>query len=160
MKRRLLVCFAFIIALASSCKKVESYDPVAQLAADELLIKEFIAANNIEDMRRDSTGVYYSISDPGAEKPEYKGSTLITATYAGRLLNGRDFDAGTIKEYPLGGLIAGWQIGIPKIGKGGKIRLLIPSVYAYGPQASGGIPANSVLDFTITLDDHKESSSN
>jgi FKBP-type peptidyl-prolyl cis-trans isomerase FkpA len=48
-------------------------------------------------------------------------------------------------------LIIGWQIGIPYIQKGGKIRLLIPSYYGYGNRAAGSIPANSILDFTITL---------
>ena len=42
---------------------------------------------------------------------------------------------------------------IPLIQKGGKIRLLIPSGYAYGSQAQTQIPGNSILDFTIELID-------
>ncbi|XHR93659.1 FKBP-type peptidyl-prolyl cis-trans isomerase [Mucilaginibacter sp. UC70_90] len=52
-----------------------------------------------------------------------------------------------------GGVIKGWQLGIPQIKPGGKVRLLIPSRYAYGPYAQDSIhlPANSVLDFQIQL---------
>jgi FKBP-type peptidyl-prolyl cis-trans isomerase FkpA len=76
---------------------------------------------------------------------------MIDVDYVGKLLNGVEFDANPSFQYPLGNLIAGWQIGIRKIQPGGRIRLLIPSGYAYGRNPSGKIPANSVLDFTITL---------
>jgi FKBP-type peptidyl-prolyl cis-trans isomerase len=71
-------------------------------------------------------------------------------TYTGTLLNGTQFDAGTI-SYPLSQLILGWQIAVPKIGKGGRIKVVIPSSLAYGAQANGGIPANSPLYFDIVL---------
>ncbi|MNL47460.1 FKBP-type peptidyl-prolyl cis-trans isomerase FkpA precursor [compost metagenome] len=74
--------------------------------------------------------------------------------YAGRVLGEtKTFDSatGNTRPFTLGGLIAGWQIGIPYIQKGGKIRLFIPSQYAYGNSAMPGIPANSVLDFNIEL---------
>ncbi|MEN9448088.1 MAG: hypothetical protein RJA25_1378, partial [Bacteroidota bacterium] len=45
-----------------------------------------------------------------------------------------------------------WQEGIPLIGKGGKIKLLIPSALGYGTTAHGAIPANSILIFDIQLD--------
>jgi FKBP-type peptidyl-prolyl cis-trans isomerase FkpA len=60
-------------------------------------------------------------------------------------------------------VIRGWQMGIPLVKKGGIVRLLIPSRYAYGPNAQpqlgvtfglkDGLPANAVLDFDIQLYD-------
>jgi FKBP-type peptidyl-prolyl cis-trans isomerase FkpA len=69
------------------------------------------------------------------------------------LLNGTVFDGTTTQpiSFKLGQVISGWQIGIPLIQKGGKIRLLIPSGLAYGPDGQGPIPGNAVLDFDIEL---------
>jgi FKBP-type peptidyl-prolyl cis-trans isomerase len=61
------------------------------------------------------------------------------------------FDDGTLFEYPLSGLIKGWQIGIPKLEKRGKGTFFIPSGLAYGNKDAGTIPANSVLIFDIYL---------
>ena len=134
----------------SSCKK-ENYDPEKQLAADDVLIKDFIAKSSIVAIKH-SKGVYYQIISPGTGSVNYTGATQVTVNYEGRLLNGSVFDKSTTAAtFSLGGLIAGWQIGIPLIQKGGKIRLLIPSTLAYMNQVRTGIPENSVLDFTIEL---------
>ena len=77
--------------------------------------------------------------------------------YEGRLLDGSIFDAtkGKPIDLTLGNVIGGWQIGIQRIQKGGKIRILIPSYFGYGTVAKPGIPPNSPSDFTITLLDVK-----
>jgi FKBP-type peptidyl-prolyl cis-trans isomerase len=58
-------------------------------------------------------------------------------------------------EFYLTGVIDGWKIGVPLIQKGGKIRLIIPSGFAYGPSGAGGgaIGPNAVLDFDIEIID-------
>ena len=66
-------------------------------------------------------------------------------------------------SYRLSEVIRGWRVGIPQIKKGGVVRLLLPSRYAYGPFAqpelgkayglTDGLPASAVLDFDITLYD-------
>jgi FKBP-type peptidyl-prolyl cis-trans isomerase len=52
---------------------------------------------------------------------------------------------------PLNQLIAGWQIGLPKIGVGGRIQLFIPSAYAWGCTGYGAIPADAPVFFDIEL---------
>lgn len=153
MKHLLLILLVSIAAL-SACKKENNYDPYKQLEADELVIKDFITKNNIPAVRHE-TGVYYQIITPGSGAITYSGTTQVTAKYTGRLLNGQVFDnaGGNSATFPLGNVIDGWKIGVPLIQKGGKIRLLIPSGYAYGPYAQGGIPANSILDFDVELID-------
>lgn len=145
----LLVLFLFVSAF-SACKK-ENYDAEAQLAVDDALIKEFISKNSIVAVKH-SSGLYYQIITPGTGSVNYNGNTQVNVNYEGKLLNGSVFDKSISPvTFSLGRLITGWQIGIPLIQKGGKIRLLIPSTLAYMDQAKVGIPANSVLDFTIEL---------
>lgn len=149
----LLVCTA---ACFAGCSK--DFDQDKQAKQDTELIKKFIAEHNIPDVKEDGSGVFYQIIDRGAGTVIYSANTSISAKYVGRLLNGSVFDDGrgeTI-DFKLGGVIPGWQIGIPKIQKGGEIRLLIPSHLAYGNSSpSGAIPKNSVLDFTVKLIDAK-----
>jgi FKBP-type peptidyl-prolyl cis-trans isomerase len=146
-----LLAFIAVLTAFSSCKKEPEYDAQKQLEADEVKIKEFIATNNISAVRH-SSGLYYQIITPGTGDLVYTASTAISANYTLRLLNGETIPqpAGPI-NFTLGGVISGWQIGIPLIQQGGKIRLIVPSVYAYGAQTRSGIPPNSVLDFDIEL---------
>lgn len=141
-----------IVGCFAACKKPAAYDPSAQFTIDTTAIRAFITANSIPAIK-DSYGVFYQIIDPGTGSFSYSSTTQVTVDYQGRLLNGTIFDDsnGTPRTFTLGSLIIGWQIGIPYIQKGGKIRLLIPSYYGYGNRAAGSIPANSILDFTITL---------
>ena len=150
MMRNLGVLLLLTIAIAG-CKKNDGYDAEKQLQKDEQLISDYLKANNITAERHPS-GIYYVISAPGTGSAQYYADTKVKVTYTGRLLNGSVFDSGTPDNpFTLGGLIQGWQIGIPLIQKGGKIRLFIPSVYGYGPNQAGSIPPNSVLDFDIEL---------
>lgn len=147
-----------VIAGFAACKKdtvVEAYDPTPQFQADTTAIRAFVKANNITALK-DSYGIFYQIIQPGSGSVAYSATTKITADYEGKLLNGTIFDStkGTPISFTLGGVITGWQIGIQKIQKGGKIRLIIPSYFAYGTASpSTLVPANSILDFTITLTD-------
>ena len=108
------------------------------------------AKSNSINYTEDPSGILYEITNPGTgTKPSV--TNTITVTYAGKLMNGQQFDAGTI-TYGLSSLIKGWQIAVPKIGTGGSIKVLIPSSLGYGSQGAGSsIPPNSPLYFEITL---------
>jgi len=149
-KAKLLLLFLlFSSFFNSSCKKGD--DAEKQLQKDERLIKEYITANNIPAIRHDS-GVYYQIIEPGTGNVAYTSSTSVRVKYTLRLLGGQVIPQTTEKvDFTLGRVITGWQIGIPLIQQGGRIRLFVPSIYAYGPYSQNGIPANSVLDFDIEL---------
>ncbi|MBK0383733.1 FKBP-type peptidyl-prolyl cis-trans isomerase [Pedobacter sp. SD-b] len=156
MKNYVLVLFIAVFGL-SSCLKKDNTDPYAdakvQLAKDTTIIRKFITDNNIPAIK-DASGIFYQIIEPGSGNVTYSTNTQIEAIYTGKLLNGTIFDTSVGKanlKIALGKVITGWQIGIPLIQKGGKIRLIIPSGYAYGNQIVGGIPANSILDFDIEL---------
>ena len=145
IKLRFLALILFVATAFTACKKDE--DPEKQ-------ITDFITKNNI-NATKDNSGLYYQIIKPGSGTFSYPANTRITIKYEGRLLNGDVFDNGGGKEqtFNLAQLIEGWRIGIPKIQKGGEIRLIIPPSLGYGSSAAGSIPGNSVLDFTIQLID-------
>lgn len=176
MKFEKLFLLLFIIpAIITSCKKERPvlYDVDKQLAAEEISIKQYITANNIPAQRHERTGIYYVLSSAGTGSYSYNdlNATAITVKYSGKLLNGVEFDSNTTgvtfgpPQFPngLNNLIAAWKIALaPKsIGgiieggmqKGGRIRIITPSPYAYGPNGTGAVPANSILDFDIELVD-------
>lgn len=158
MKKYLLLFLLTSIVGLNSCIK-EQADPFEaakiQLEKDEEIIKKFIADNKIPALRHES-GLYYQIIQPGSGTVKYNTNTMVTVNYKGAFLDGKVFDQTKVNEpvsFALGRVISGWQIGVPLIQKAGKIRLIIPSGYAYGPDAKQGIPANSILDFDIELVD-------
>ena len=68
---------------------------------------------------------------------------------------GEEFDAswnrGSSIEFPLRGLIQGWQEGIPGMKVGGRRELIIPPHLAYGPAGSGHFLGGKTLIFIIDL---------
>lgn len=68
---------------------------------------------------------------------------------------GEQFDAswdrGSSIQFPLSGLIKGWQDGIPGMKVGGRRRLVCPPQYAYGPAGSGHRLGGRTLVFVIDL---------
>ena len=54
-------------------------------------------------------------------------------------------------EFPLRGLIQGWQDGIPGMKVGGRRKLTIPPEQAYGPAGSGHRLSGKTLIFVIDL---------
>lgn len=69
--------------------------------------------------------------------------------------SGEEFDSswnrGESIEFPLRGLIQGWQDGIPGMKVGGRRQLVIPPQLAYGPAGSGHRLGGKTLVFVIDL---------
>jgi FKBP-type peptidyl-prolyl cis-trans isomerase FkpA len=150
MKKYLLLICLLIIGVSSCKKSGTSFNAAQQAVTDENLIKAYISANNIT-ATRDPSGVYYQVITAGAGANPTAGST-VSVNYTGKLLDGSVFAPVSHLSAPLSGLIKGWQIGIPYTNAGGRILLIIPSGLGYGNTSPGaGIPANSVLVFTIDL---------
>ncbi len=127
-----------------------------QKVEDEKILVDYLAKNNIKAEKTEE-GIYYTIDKPGSSKKPTIDSK-VTVNYEGTLLDGKKFDSsydrGQPATFPLKGVVPGWQIGIPKFGKGGAGKLYIPSGLAYGPQGSpGGIPPNSCLIFKVEVID-------
>lgn len=87
---------------------------------------------------------------------EVKEGGSVVAHYTGALAkDGTIFesskDMGQPVPFSLGGVIQGWQQGVPGMKAGGTRRLVIPASLAYGAQGNEKIPANSDLVFDIEL---------
>ncbi len=136
----------------TACKKKDTVCPAVTQAApasEIATLKAYIDGNGIS-ATADSRGFYYNITAAGAASKPTVCNT-VTVAYNGRLTNGSSFDSNANATFPLSNLILGWQEGIPLIGTGGSIILYLPPSLAYGSTARTGIPANSILIFTIDL---------
>lgn len=166
MNRTLLGLLVLIVGFAA-CKKSDT-DPLvhynAQKIIDDKLIQDYLTANPGLGAKRadyassDTSGVFFVINpgEEGAGNDLFTSSTQVTVGYTAQVLNSSTIVAQTNDFHPsfrLSDVIRGWQLGIPLVKKNGKIRLLVPSRYAYGPypQDSIHLGPNSVLDFHITL---------
>ncbi len=86
-----------------------------------------------------------------------RAGDTVSAHYVGQLTNGKVFDSSLDRGVPItftlgvGQVIRGWDEGIVGMRAGGKRILTIAPDFAYGDQAVGAIPSNSVLIFEIEL---------
>jgi len=165
-KRVVLSLMTLMVLFAFSCTKsqadkdreiIEEYIASHSLGAVEYgstglfyVIEDYIASHSLGAVEYGSTGLFYVIERPGGSiKPSY-GSN-IEVNYDGYLTDGTVFDSGDTLGLNLAYTILGWQYGIPLIGEGGRIKLLIPSTLGYGAKEVGDIPKNSVLIFDVDL---------
>lgn len=141
--------FLSILAIFSAILAIFTFVSCSKSGASEQEQMIAFAKSNSINYTTDPSGLLYEIITPGNSTHPTISST-ITVTYTGLLMNGNQFDAGTI-TYPLSQLIQGWAIALPKIGVGGEMKVLIPSSLGYGSSGAGSIPANSPLYFNIKL---------
>ena len=159
--RKISVLFGFIILGFISCGSNDEcslgFEPPVNfdvdVEADNInTIENYLLDNNLS-AEKTVNDLYYIISNPGATaKPGL--CSRVSCTYTGYLPNGDVFDRSGDEgvDFPLTGVIKGWQEGIPLIGQGGEIQLFIPSKLGYGRNPpSAEIPENSVLIFNVTL---------
>lgn len=91
--------------------------------------------------------------------PEAKSGDEISVQYVGvTYKDGKQFDASWDRGEPLpltigvGGVIAGWDQGVPGMKVGGRRKLVIPPELAYGQEGfPPGIPPNETLVFVVDL---------
>ena len=154
----MLACFLFLaVSCGSSTKKAQTTatEAVGEMSETKQ-IEAYLAANKLKKKAKTTEdGIYYVMEEEGSGKSPTI-SDRVKVHYRGTLLDGKQFDSsydrGQAAEFPLAGVIEGWQKGIPLFKEGGKGKLIIPSALAYGEKAIGDdIPANSILVFDIEL---------
>lgn len=87
-----------------------------------------------------SQHLLYFIESPG-NPVQWSSNTRFDAHYTGYLLDGQIFDSsfqrGKVSQFTLTEVIPAWQELLPKIGQGGKIKILTTSQKAYGHRSMG-----------------------
>jgi FKBP-type peptidyl-prolyl cis-trans isomerase FkpA len=153
--RRLIFGLLFLLPFFFfGCKKTEpqgSQLTTAQIdSIDHQTILQYIAAHQLSAIA-EPNGLYYVPTQVGTG-PFPTASSTVTVTYRGYFTNGTVFDQSSAPiSFSLSQVIAGWEEGIPLMQAGGRATLLIPSALGYGNQATGSIPANTVLIFDVSL---------
>lgn len=128
---------------------------MADAEKNKAISAEFLEKNKARpNVKTTSTGLQYEVMKPGAgKKPTLKDK--VTVHYTGTLVTGQKFDSshdrGQPAEFPVNGIIKGWQEALQMMPEGSVYRLYIPPELAYGAQAQPGIPPNSVLVFDVEL---------
>lgn len=100
------------------------------------------------------SGLQYKVLEEGAGASPTTADVALVG-YKGTLLDGTVFDENPQTAMPIDGVVPGFSEGLQKMKKGGKYRLWIPPQLGYGDQATGPIPAGSVLVFDVQLHDFK-----
>lgn len=148
---------AFLISATliniTGCLKGDEPCTPKNVQSEQAAMTAFANSNGITATIHPS-GINYQIVNQGSGPTPTVQSTL-TANYVGKFLNGNIFDQsnGNPIVFNLSGVIAGWQIALPLIQKGGVIKMIIPSSLAYGCAGRGSIGPDQVLYFEVTLVD-------
>lgn len=118
--------------------------------------REWLKAKALEDdVITLDKGVCYKVLKKGNTKlPSPNKSSVVTAHYVGKTINGKTFDSsrgGVAPAFRLRDLIPGWIIALQKMHPGDKWEVYIPAEQAYGKINQSGIPGGSTLIFEIEL---------
>jgi FKBP-type peptidyl-prolyl cis-trans isomerase len=132
----------------------------AEMQATALANKEkaelFLAENKKkEDVKVLPSGLQYKVERAGTGQSPTAANT-VKVHYTGKLLNGEVFDSsvqrGQPAEFPIQGLIEGWQQALPLMKVGDKWTLYVPPSLAYGARGSAPvIGPNELLVFEMEL---------
>ena len=132
-------------------------DSLSQLAKENMLISKAVNAGKT-DVKDQVEGIYYKIINPGTGKQVSVDDT-VTVFYKLTLFQDTAIIDGTKEKpavFPLKRLIKGWQVAVPLLKTGGKIKLVLPSSQAYSIRTRAArIPPNSILEFEIEVLDAK-----
>ena len=122
-----------------------------QTGKDAKLIEAYVAASG-KAFTKTSTGLYVSITNPGAGEAPIMGESW-EVNYVGKFLDGKEFDKGAaVTLPPVGQLVPGFNEALMLLKKGGKGTFVIPSALGYGAQgAAPRIPANAILVFELEV---------
>lgn len=132
-----------------------------QIKVDDQKIQEYIKSQNLANVQKTESGVYYNVTTPG-KGPQAAAGDQVSVHYKLTNLEGKELESsynnpmtgGEPFTFTLGQgqVIRGWDEAIQKLNEGSKATLIVPSPLAYGEQERGPeMPANSILRFDIEL---------
>lgn len=140
---------------APTRKPVHRSVPAKPAAAAPALnpAEAFLAANAKQrGVVTTPSGLQYRVLTPGAGPAKPTDADVTLVNYVGKLTNGTTFDQSKQPmPMPVSGVVPGFSEALKLMPKGAKYRVWIKPSLGYGDQATGPIPAGSVLAFDIEL---------
>lgn len=101
-----------------------------------------------------ASGLQYQVLTPGSGTETPTDQDMALVNYEGRLIDGTTFDKSPQPTpMPITGVVPGFSEALKLMPKGAKYRFWIKPSLGYGSEASGPIPANSVLVFDVEMVD-------
>ena len=148
------------IIVAASCVSWAVPALAVQVAADPAAA--FLTANRgAAGVVETASGLQYKVLTPGQDDARPTDQDVALINYEGKLSNGTTFDKSqqptpmpvVAADEATGrqGVIPGFSEGLKLMPKGAKYRFWIKPELAYGSEAQGPIPANSVLVFDVEM---------
>ena len=146
------------VLMAAEQKRAQEFQQMQAKAAEENVAKgeafrtEYAAG---EGVQKTDSGLLYKVIEAGEGESPTTESTVVVH-YAGRLIDGSEFDSsiarGEPATFPLANVIPGWTEIVQLMKPGGKFEVVIPPELAYGDRGAGElITPNSTLVFDIEL---------
>jgi FKBP-type peptidyl-prolyl cis-trans isomerase len=124
---------------------------------EKKLLRKYLVKNKIKT-EPDENGLYIIPIKEGKGKKPLEGD-VVYIHYKGYFLDGTEFDNSYKRqplEYRIGEkdqVIKGFELAIPKMNKGTKAKLIIPSYLAFGNKgsSSGIVPPNTTVIYEVEL---------
>lgn len=146
------------VLMAAEQKRAQEFQEMQARAAEENVAKgdEFRTEYEAgEGVVKTESGLLYTVVEEGEGESPTRESTVVVH-YAGRLIDGTEFDSsiarGEPATFPLANVIPGWTEIVQLMKPGAKYEVVIPPELAYGEQGAGErILPNSTLVFDIEL---------
>ena len=146
-------------------KRAQELEIIAEMSEDEysrFMYKE--VKKKYKKAKQTKSGLVYVREKKGQRKPKLERGMQVQLHYTGTFrADGKKFDSSLDRNqvfkfnYKTQKMIAGFEEGLQLIGKGGKIKVIIPYYQAYGKAGrKGAIPPYSDLIFDIQLINFKE----
>lgn len=142
-------------ALIFEVELLNVVNPERNLSASTAFLEENAEKDNVKVTE---SGLQYQVlreGDAGGASPD--ATDIVNVDYAGRLINGTEFDSsyqrGEPIVFPLNQVIPGWTEGVQLMSEGDKYRFFIPPDLAYGASGKGPIGPNEALIFEVELHD-------
>lgn len=171
LRDRIFAAFGAVLFLGSACAVTAFYitsSHTSSNSADTTTSQQICDINTPVDAAAQTAPEVYKPAGavtkleatdltPGSGTATKNGDCLVMKYQGNLAADGTVFDENYSKpqalQFTLGQsqVIPGWDQGLVGMKVGGTRRLVIPASLGYGSQASGAIPANSDLVFTVQL---------
>ena len=121
-------------AVTGNAGEAPTITPPTGAAPTTLQTQDIIVGSGTEVLPTSTLTVHYTLMT-------WSNGSLVESSWNG----------GQPATFPLSGVIAGWQEGLPGAKVGGRRLLVIPADKGYGPNGSGPIGPNETLIFVVDI---------